>query len=242
MKSFNNDIEYYVINVKKWGTIYTKSQLSYFRICLDEAVKMDWIEKNPISHNIKIDKTESKVQEPLTKEEFENLKNTDLSQNESLQRIRDIFVFQCYSGLAYVDVKNLKYSDIQKDGDTFFIIKGRQKTATKFIIPLITGAMGIIDRYRNDSHRKTHYKDFVFPVKSNAKTNSYLKVIADLAGIPKNLTTHIARYTCNQLLYEAGVSDELRKQILGHSAITMTAHYTKSRVNILRDAINKIGD
>jgi integrase len=79
-------------------------------------------------------------------------------------------------------------------------------------------------------------------VKSNAKTNTYLKVIADLADVRKNLTTHIARYTCNQLMYEAGVSDELRKQILGHSAVTMTAHYTKSRVGILRDAMKKIGD
>lgn len=223
-----------------WKSTYTKKIFSYFRRAINEAYKVKWIKEQIFVDNIVVNRKEIVRKDVLTMQELNLIKDKDF-ENESLQRIADIFVFQCCTGLAYIDVKNLKWDDLQTDQEgNVFVAKPRQKSAQEFIIPINDTAMELINKYKTDSHRRVYYTEHIFPVKSNGKTNEYLKIVADMCGIDKSLSTHVARYTYNQLLYEAGVSDEIRKQILGHSTVSMTAHYTSAKAEIISNEVKKL--
>ncbi len=108
-----------------------------------------------------------------------------------LEQVKDIFVFACFTGLAYIDVKNLTEKDIRTSFDgKLWVMKKRQKTNTESNILLLDIPKMIIDKYKD---KRSNNK--VLPVSSNQRMNSYLKEIADLCGIEKNLTFHLARHT-----------------------------------------------
>lgn len=113
---------------------------------------------------------------------------------DRLNYVKDIFLFSCYTGLAYADVKKLKRSEIGPDIDgNYWIFTNRQKTETASRIPILPPAMAIIEKYKDSPGRCD--SGYVLPVLSNQKMNAYLKEIADLCGIRKSLTSHIARHT-----------------------------------------------
>jgi site-specific recombinase XerD len=146
---------------------------------------------------------------------------------ERLTLVKDLFVFSCYTGLSYIDVMNLNEDNIALgiDGGKW-IITNRQKTHNKVKIPLLSIAKELINKYEN--HIKTKKTKTLFPNISNQKLNSYLKEIADLCGIKKNLTFHIARHTfATTITLSNGVPIETVSKLLGHTKIATTQIYAK---------------
>lgn len=146
---------------------------------------------------------------------------------ERIAQVRDIFLFSCYTGLAYIDTRNLKRENIGVgiEGNKW-IFTSRQKTKTASNIPLLPLAEEIIEKYKD--HPQCVIKGCLLPVLSNQKMNSYLKEIADLCGIKKELTFHIARHTfATTVALSNGVSIESVSKMLGHKSIKTTQHYAK---------------
>ena len=188
---------------------------------LNIAVERQLISISPVEQlHLRIDDVEKEF---LTSEELERLAKKQFSV-ERLEQVRDIFLFCCYCGLAYVDVHSLTKKDIVEDGDKFWIRKARHKTNIMCHIPLITPALEILNKY------KTHMAatGYLLPVLSNQKMNAYLKEIADIVGINKNLTTHCARHTfATTVTLANNVSIENVSKMLGHRSLRMTQHYAK---------------
>ncbi len=202
------------------------------------AIRNEWIEKNPFRYyKMKIDKTNVKV--PLTKEELDRLIQKRLP-NERLDRIRDVFVFCCLTGLAFTDADNLRREHITTDEyGTTWIHKPREKTAVMSRVPLLPLPIELLNKYAHDTELQVKGK--LLPVPSNQKMNAYLKEIADLCDIPKNLTTHCARHTFATLAIEYGMPIDIIAKILGHTNTNMTRHYARiSEANISRE-MQKIG-
>lgn len=143
-----------------------------------------------------------------------------------LQQIRDIFLFCCFSGLAFKDVQQLKpehlFSGVQGE---MWIRKARQKTHKMSNVPLLDIPVQIIEKYKN--HPQCIKYDVLLPVPSNQKVNSYLKEIADLCGINKKLTTHQSRHTFATITLANNVSLTSVSKMLGHSSVKMTQHYAR---------------
>jgi len=162
----------------------------------------------------------------LLDDELERLENTEIS-NKRIEVIRDMFVFCCYTGLAYVDVSKLKPSNIitYPDG-TLWINLSRTKTDVDSHIPLLPKAVEIIEKYKG--HPETDIKGTVLPIRSNVKFNAYLKEVADLCGIEKNLTTHLARHTfATTVTLNNDVPIETVSKMLGHKNLKTTQIYAK---------------
>ena len=160
--------------------------------------------------------------------------------------IRDVFIFQCYTGLAYIDAFQLKKEDIKIgiDGE-YWIMSDRQKTESETNIPLLPKALEIIEKYKD--HPLCLNRGTVLPVKSNQKMNAYLKEIADLCGITCVLNTHKARRTFGSTVTLANdVPIHIVKEMLGHRSVQQTEEYaiteqqTVGRQMIeLRNKLNK---
>jgi integrase len=141
--------------------------------------------------------------------------------------VRDIFVFCCYTGLAYVDVHKLKRSEIVKGIDgNLWIYTHRQKTDNLSRIPLLPVALAIMHSY--DKHPQCIAEDTLLPVMTNQKMNAYLKEIADIAKVKKLLTFHIARHTfATTVTLNNGVPIESVAKMMGHTSIKTTQIYAK---------------
>ncbi|MBN2166750.1 MAG: site-specific integrase [Marinilabiliaceae bacterium] len=198
---------------------------------LNMAVKLDWITKNPYNNfQIKYINTE---RECLSKQELLSIENKVFSVPR-LDYIKDLFVFSCYIGLSYIDVNNLSPEHIVLaiNGERWIHTK-RQKTNIPLHIPLLPKALQLIEKYQNNP-RSVHH-DRIFPPISNQKVNSYLKEIANLCGIRKNLTFHLARHTFATIVtLSNGVPIETVSKILGHTKLATTqiyAHVLKNKIS-----------
>jgi len=166
------------------------------------------------------------IQDFLNAEELEVMANKKLV-SDRVSQVRDIFLFSCYTGLAYADVKKLKRTEIVTgiDGQKW-VYTSRQKTDTSSRIPLLPQAMELMAKY--EDHPQCTNDGLLLPVLSNQKMNSYLKEIADACGINKELTYHIARHTfATTVTLANGVSIESVSKMLGHTNIKTTQHYAK---------------
>jgi len=162
----------------------------------------------------------------LTKEELIKITNKKFD-IERLDHVRDIFLFSCYTGLAYIDAYKLRSTDIVIGIDGgMWITTTRQKTNSSTRLPLLPNAIAILAKYQD--HPKCASKGTVLPVLTNQKTNSYLKEIADLCCIGKKLTFHIARHTfATTVTLTNGVPIETVSKMLGHKSLKQTQHYAK---------------
>jgi integrase len=142
-----------------------------------------------------------------------------------------MFLFSCFTGLSYVDLQQLKRSDIAQGTDgTKWILTKRQKTKVATHIPLLKNALELLAKY--DDHPKCVAGNLAFPVLTNQKMNSYLKEIADCCGIKINLTFHIARHTfATTVTLSNGVPIESVSKMLGHTNLIQTQHYAKTLDN-----------
>ena len=158
----------------------------------------------------------------LTAEELQSIIKKDF-EIDRLGFVRDLFVFSCFTGLSYIDVKKLKADNIVTLNGIEWIKMAREKTSTPVSVVLFDGAKCIIKKYENDPKRK----DKLFPSMSNQKMNQYLKEIATSCGIKKNITFHMARHTFATLTLSKGVPIESVSRMLGHTNIKTTQIYAK---------------
>lgn len=162
----------------------------------------------------------------LTEQEIEAIYSKQFSVDR-LSRIRDLFIFQIYTGLSYADMANLTSANIEVgiDGNRWLVIR-RKKTGSRSSVPILPRAQEILDRYQN--YPKCIVSGKLLPVCSNQRLNGYLKEIADLCGISKPLTTHIARHTfATTITLSSGVPIETVSKMLGHADLKTTQIYSK---------------
>ena len=218
------DFERFLKQQKSMGNNTVMKHIERLRKMIGLAYKMEWIGKDPF---IKFEaKYERKERTYLTLEELQAIENK-LFTITRLQLIKDLFVFSCYTGLSYGDVMNLTSDNLCIGIDRKqWIYSQREKTSVPIKIPLLSKALVIIKKY--ETHPNTINKQTLFPTISNQKLNSYLKEIADVCGIRKNLTFHIARHTfATTVTLSNGVPIETVSKLLGHSKITTTQIYAK---------------
>jgi site-specific recombinase XerD len=145
---------------------------------------------------------------------------------DRLNRVRDFFIFSCFTGLAYADVKKLKRSEIEVNEAGYWIKTKRQKTGGRANIPLLDVPIKIINKYVNIDMLQDN--DPILPILSNQKMNAYIKEIADLCGITKILSYHVARHTfATTVTLTNGVPIESVSKMLGHKNINSTQHYAR---------------
>lgn len=221
---FVSQFAFWLKSERKCGHNATMKYLGNLKKIVLECIKKGWLLRDPFA-GFKTNKKEV-IRVALTKEELNKIELKEF-ETDRLNHVRDIFLFSCYTGLAYVDVYQLRRSDIVTgvDGGKWIIIT-RQKTESATRLPLLPSALSIMDKYKDD--HKCEVKGLVLPVLTNQKMNSYLKEIADCCGINKNLTFHIARHTfATTITLSNGVPIETVSKMLGHKSLKQTQHYAK---------------
>lgn len=221
---FVSDFEYWLKSEKKCNHNSTIKHISNVRKIVNYCLKSGWLTKDPF-WGFKMTKKEV-IREYLSEEELKVLTGKQFA-IDRLRQVRDIFVFSCYTGLAFIDVFQLTPAQIAKgvDGNQW-IFTSRQKTETPSRIPLLPPAQVIVERYKDNPKCLNEGK--LLPMLSNQKMNSYLKEIADVCGITKTLTFHIARHTfATTVTLSNGVPIESVSKMLGHKSIKITQHYAK---------------
>jgi len=222
--AFITDLEHYFRTVRKCNNNTTYKYIKNFKKVINIAIRNEWLEKDPFA-KYKASLVEVK-REFLNKDELLQLQNLKLNLSR-LDIVRDIFIFSCYSGLAYVDVANLMMDNIRKGIDgNLWIITQRQKTRVPSNVPLLPQALSLIDKYKFYPAKKS--EEHILPNLSNQKLNAYLKELADLASINKILTFHTARHTfATTVTLANGVPIESISSMLGHKNIRTTQIYSK---------------
>ena len=222
--AFISNFEYFLKTDKGIGHNATMKYLKNLKKVVALARKYRWIDHDPFA-GFKITQIEVN-KEFLTKEEISKIIEKELGLTR-LAQVRDVFIFCCYTGLSFADVKKLTMEAIQigLDGELWIMIN-REKTGVQSYIPLLPEAKLIVEKYNNEIIINTTGK--LFPISSNQKTNAYLKEIGDLCGIKKNITFHMARHTfATTITLSNGVSIESVSSMLGHKSIRTTQIYAK---------------
>ncbi|SCD19246.1 Phage integrase [Proteiniphilum saccharofermentans] len=214
------DFEVYLLSTCKCNPNTTAKFIQFLKRMVIIAKNNGWITTNPFA-NYKI-RTKKVDRGYLTQHEIYTIMEKKFS-TERLEKVRDIFIFSCFTGLAYIDVKNLRKSNISTSfDDRLWIMGKREKTGVNFNIPLLDIPKNILDKYED-----TLPDDKVLPVLSNQKMNGYLKEIGSICGITKDLTFHLARHTFATLTLTKGVSIESVSKMLGHTNIKTTQIYAR---------------
>lgn len=193
------------------------------RIVMD-CIRNGWLQKNPFANK---SLTLKEVARPyLNEEELQRILALEIK-IERLDRIRDFFLFACFTGLSYSDVKKLKREEVEFTSDGYWIKTRRTKTGVTTNVPLLEVPWKILMKY-NPHFEDLFPSDKMLPIMSNQKLNSYLKEIADLSHITKPLTFHTARHTfATTVTLLNGVPIESVSKMLGHKNITSTQHYAR---------------
>ena len=199
---------------------------------------LEWLQKDPfIRWKPTFEKTNRQF---LSDNELSNLETSEFI-SERLDRVRDLFVFSCYTGIAYVDIMKLTENNIHLgiDGNNWIITK-RQKTNTTVKVPLLEKAQFLINKY--SSHPMTIVTGSLLPIITNEKFNAYLKEVANFSGIKKNLTFHMARHTfATTVTLTNGVPIETVSKLLGHTKIATTQIYARVIQRKVSEDMIKLG-
>lgn len=241
---FISDFDLYLLGLKVNSSEKTierntaNKHHSRLRTVLIRAVKEGYIVKNPYME-FKLKYTPSK-RTFLTEDELKSIIEHSLGSNESLIKVRDIFIFSVYTGLRFEDAQQLTMDKVVKDKKgNYSLTIAQEKTNEPLSIPLFKPAVEIVNRYGDSDERRVFNK--VLPKITNQKLNAYLKVIADLTGIKKNLTHHVARHTCaTTILLSNEVPMEVVSKWLGHTNIKTTQIYAKITNTYLQKIAEKI--
>ena len=220
---FVEDYDFYLRTVRRCCHNTTTKYLLNFKKIIRIALAKGWMKKDPFAQvHFHFEPGE---REFLEKQELKVLLNKEITITR-LAQVRDIFCFCCLTGLAFMDVQQLKPEHLVADiHGKIWIRKARQKTKNMCNIPLLDEAQKIINRYRDHPYCQTH--GVLLPVCSNQKMNSYLKELADICGIRKNLSTHCARHTFATLTLASGATIDNVAKMLGHANVNMTRRYAK---------------
>ncbi|MEQ8421823.1 MAG: site-specific integrase [Arenibacter algicola] len=234
-EQFLEDFQYYLKTEKEQKQVTINKEVQRLRKPVKTAVSEGYLDIDPFAQH----KPGRVIKEVvfLTKEELEILEKHHFSQTR-LQLVRDLFIFCCYTGLAYREMSDLKKVHIIKgfDGNDWIMMK-REKTGKDIAVPLLPRAISIIEKYKAIG-------DHVLPKFSNQKINSYLKEIADIVGFEKSISHHTARKTfASTVLLYNNVPMEVVSELLGHSSIKITQEYygkvVQKRVSAEMDKLNQ---
>ena len=222
--AFINDFDFFLRNSKNCNNNSTIKYIRNFGKIVKQSYSNGWIDKDPfLNYRGKVKEVERTY---LTEDEIESLLNKEFK-IKRLELVRDMFVFSCFTGLAYIDVHNLTKSNIiiGIDGEKW-IFTHRQKTESASNIPILPVTQMIIDKYAD--HPQAINEEKLLPILSNQKMNAYLKEIAAVCEIEKELTFHIARHTfATTVTLTNGVPIESVSKMLGHKNLRTTQHYAK---------------
>ena len=239
---FITGFEFYLKSKRGCNHNSTTKYIKNFKKIIRIALANNWINTDPfLNYKVRLKEVE---REFLSEEEVHRMLNKRLHILR-LEQVRDIFIFCCYTGLSYADVKKMTKNDLVKgiDGEVW-IKMNRTKTGTQTSIPLLPTALMILLKYKDSE--ELIIKDVLLPVLSNQKMNAYLKEIAVLCEISKNLTFHLARHTfATTITLTNGVPIESVSKMLGHKSLKTTQHYAKildrkvsDDMSILRSKLN----
>lgn len=212
----------------------TASTLRNYHKTLRSYAEMMYFERhlpeNPYDH-VKIERGKSKERRPLTEAEVMKVRCFD-APSTYLRKARDLFIFSCYTGLAYADAQGLDFTKhvVQGDNGQYYIDGQRLKTEERFFTPILPPAMEVLERY-----------DYKLPVMSNQRLNIALHLIEEAIGINKPLTTHVARHTFATLTLSKQVPLSVVQRLLGHSDIKTTQIYAKILDKTVMDAVGNLG-
>ena len=220
---FIEDFEFFLKTVRRCCHNTTTKYLLNFKKIIRIALAKGWMKKDPFAQvHFHFEPVE---REFLEKQELKAMLNKEITITR-LAQVRDIFCFCCLTGLAFTDVQQLRPEHLVANiHGKIWIRKARQKTKNMCNIPLLDEAQKIIDRYRDHPYCQTH--GVLLPVCSNQKMNSYLKELADICSIRKNLSTHCARHTFATLTLASGATIDNVAKMLGHANVNMTRRYAK---------------
>jgi site-specific recombinase XerD len=221
---FAHDFEFWLKTDRKCAHNTTMKYIANLKKIVNGCIRKGWLPRDPF-WGFKTTKQEV-VREALTEQEL-GILEAKTFYVDRLNIVKDIFLFSCYTGLAYADVKKLKRSEIAPGIDgNYWIFTSRQKTETPSRIPLLPPTLAIIEKYKDFPGCEDF--GYVLPVLSNQKMNAYLKEIGDICGIRKTFTFHIARHTfATTVTLSNGVPIETVSKMLGHKNLKTTQHYAR---------------
>jgi site-specific recombinase XerD len=229
---FVTDYEVYLKSVCKCGHNSTVKHLRYLKQIISNALKNRYITIDPFDDYTLGYKPVKK--EFLIEPEIKRLMNKKF-ESKRLEEVRDVFLFQIFTGLAYIDAANLTNENIIEDGfGQKWIQLTRQKSSVQANIPLLDVPLSILKKYEGLENSK------LLPIHTNQKMNEYLKEIASLCGINKRLTTHCGRHSFGTIMLTKGVSIESVSKMLGHTNITTTQIYAKVLNQKIFTEVNKV--
>ncbi len=235
--SFINDYDLFLKSERNLHKNTINKYHSRLRTLLLKALNEGLIQKNPYT-NFKLINTKTNRQY-LSDQEISQLLKLDLSHNQSLDKIRDLFLFSLYTGIRFQDAQDLSMSNLQKESKSYFIRFVQKKTGIHISIPLMNQAISIIDKYKIMPERKVLNK--LLPKISNQKINAYLKIIGEMANIDKPITHHIARHTfATTICLNNNVPLEDLSKLLGHTSIKTTQIYGRITEQRLEKSIQLI--
>ncbi|WP_290526858.1 site-specific integrase [Alistipes sp.] len=218
---FITDFETYLRTESGCNENTTAKFMQTFRMIIIMAKNNGWIFADPfINYKIRLKRVDRGY---LTEPEITKILKKQFT-CKRLEQVCDVFIFACFTGLAYIDVRNLTKENIQTSFDgKLWIMTARQKTDTAVTVPLLKVPQAILKKYEG-----TQPDGRLLPVLSNQKLNSYLKEIGDLCGITKNITFHVARHTfATTMTLAKGVPIETVSKMLGHTNIITTQIYAR---------------
>ncbi len=221
---FASEFEFWLKTVRKCNHNTTMKYIGNLKKIINLCIKKGFLQKDPF---LGFKMTKQEVERiALTEQDLQIIAARQFG-SDRLNHVKDIFLFCCFTGLAYADVKKLKQSEISRgiDGE-YWIFTNRQKTDTRSRIPLLPQAIAIMEKYRD--YPACENSGLVLPVLSNQKMNAYLQEIGDVCEIGKHLTFHIARHTfATTDTLSNGVPIESVSKMLGHRNLKTTEHYAK---------------
>lgn len=227
---FITDFEYYIRNFKlpRANKFCTNNgvmkHLERLQKMVNLAVRLEWIEKDPFrNYRLKFQKNERVY---LTERELRLIEETTFNL-PGIERIKDVFLFSCYTGLSFVDLHNLKREQMIRGIDGhYWIFTKREKTSEAVKVPLLPKALALIEKYQDDPDLK--YSNHLVPPLSNQRLNRGIKDIAKACGIYKYLTFHTARHTfATTVTLSNGVPLETVSKMLGHTKLSTTQIYAR---------------
>lgn len=209
----------------KQTTIYTYHKFMKYYINL--ALKKGLITTSPY-YGLKFDRGRSESRKYLTREEQMKIKEVE-SETPYVQNTKDLFLFQCYTGLSYAELERFDFTKMEKSGDKYILRDKRKKTGTGFHIVLLPEALEILKKHKNK-----------LPIYTNQKYNQYLKLLAGIAQVKKNLTSHMGRHTFAVNAINAGIPIEVISRMLGHTNPRTTLIYAKVLDSTVEKAFEKL--
>ena len=240
MKNFSDITEAGVRDYDEWlhkrivnghlmqqSTIY--SHHKYLRLFIYDALTDGYVDKNPYqSKRIKIDHGESGQIPSLTIDQVEQIESLEL--DGFVGKTKDLFLFQCYTGLAFSDMQKFKLSNYSQDKDGNYLIKDkRTKTDTTYVFMLSEKALAIVMKYKGK-----------IPAISNQKYNQYLKVLGQMIGVP-TLHSHMGRSTFASTCLNQGMAIDILKHALGHTSGFMSERYATMQDLTIKKAFDALG-